>query len=312
MKPAYAKLLTLIILTMIAAALAASGQTQQPKFLIINGLKEDAGYVLQSDSLEKLMNQPGGISDRDVQSMKATKERAEKALQKIKQLLDANTPESEPVALGEYKTTLGELSEQILAMHRDASVVVLMSELYQTGMGASAWLEDLGAGKKLAGDSLDAVVFQGKRLQKAVSEAQKLGFPENYKQTLRGQEYTLAQLKEMADYVTIAGDERQKALAAERAAKDAPFLKVLTGDRLRIFKEEFARLGGEWLCMGPGGAALTTPEQMKNAPVWYTYGNNRGLVDTWHITGFRFQGDRLVGRVSKSGYGLKPPSSSFR
>ena len=119
-------------------------------------------------------------------------------------------------------------------------------------------------------------------------------------------------MKELADYIATAADDRAKAIAAERAAKDAPFLKVLTGDKARIFKEEFGGMGGEWLCIGSGGGALTTPEQMKGATVWYTYGNNRGLIDTWHITGFRFQGDQLVGRISKNGYGLKPPAASFK
>jgi len=105
---------------------------------------------------------------------------------------------------------------------------------------------------------------------------------------------------------------QKEAIVAARNAKDTPFLKVLSGDKARIFKEEFGGLGGEWLCMGSGGNALTTPEQMKIATVWYTYGNNRGIVDTWHITGFKFQGDKLVGNFSKSGYGLKPPASAFR
>lgn len=312
MKRISTKILGLIILTILAAGFGVSAQTQQPKFLVINSLKEDANYVLQSDSLEELLNKPGGISNYDIESMKSTKEHAQKALQKIKQLLDANTPESETIALANSETTLGELSERILAVHRDASMVVLMSELYQAGMGASAWLEDLGSGKKLPGDSLSAIVIQGKRLQKAVAEAQKLGFPEEYKQDLRGQSYTLPQMKEMADYVAIAGDERQKALAAERAAKDTPFLNVLTGDKARIFKQEFGGMGGEWLCLGPGGVGLTSPEAMKNASVWFTYGNNRGIIDTWHITGFRFQGDKLVGRVSRNGYGLKPLAGNFR
>ena len=62
-------------------------------------------------------------------------------------------------------------------------------------------------------------------------------------------------MKELADYSTTAADERAKA---------APFLKVLAGDKSKIFKEEF------------GGT-----------------------------------GDELVGRISKNGYGLKPPASSF-
>lgn len=308
----YGKLLSAIMLTILTAFSIADAQTQPPKFLLINSLKEDANYVVQTDSLEDMMNKPGGISDRDVQSMKATKERAQNALQKIKQLLEAKTPETEPIKLEKYETTLGELSEQILQIHRDASTVVLMSELYQAGMGASAWLEDLSGGKKLNQEQAETALFQGRRLQKAVVEAQKLGFPEAYNQELRGQSYTLPQMKELADYITTAADERAKAIAAERAAKDAPFLKVLTGDKARIFKEEFGGMGGEWLCIGSGGGALTTPEQMKGATVWYTYGNNRGLIDTWHITGFRFQGDKLVGRISKNGYGLKPPASSFK
>lgn len=306
------KIISLIMTTILTLSIGAAAQTKPPKFLLINSLKEDANYVLDTDSLEELMNKPGGISDRDVQSMKATKERAEKALQKIKQLFDEQTPESEPIKLANVETTLGELSERILAINRDASMVVLMSELYQAGMGASAWLEDLSGGKKLNSEQADTALFQGKRLMKAVTEAQKLGFPESYNQELRGQGYNLEQMKELAQYITTAADERAKAIAAERAAKDAPFLKVLTGDKLRIFKQEFAGMGGEWLCLGPGGVSLNTPEQMKNASVWFTYGNNRGLIDTWHITGFRFSGDKLSGRVSRNGYGLKPSAANFR
>lgn len=311
MKKTYLNTLSAIILTVLALTLSAAAQTP-PKFLLINSLKEDAGYVIQTDSLDEMMNKPGGISHYDIQGMKSTKERAENALQKIKQLLDQKTPETEPIQIGEVQTTLGELSEKILSVHRDASMVVLMNELYQAGMGASAWLEDLSLGKKINSEQAGAALSQSKRLQKAVGDAQKLGFPEAYKQELRGQSYTLPQMKEMADYINTAADARAKAIAAERAAKDEPFLKVLSGDKARIFKQEFGGMGGEWLCLGPGGNALTTPEQMKNATVWFTYGNNRGLVDTWHITGFRFQGDRLVGRISRNGFGLKPPAGAFR
>lgn len=318
MRKTFGTILSAIILTVLATgltlvtSLTAFGQTQPPKFLLINTLKEDANYVVQSETLEELMNKPGGISSRDVEGMKETKRRAENALQKIKQLMDAKTPETEVIKLDKFETTLGELSEQILQINRDASMVVLMSELYQAGMGASAWLEDLAGGKKLNQEQAETALFQGKRLMKAVGEAQKLGFPEAYNQELRGQSYTLPQMKELAAYITTAADERAKALAAEKAAKDTPFLNVLIGDKARIFKQEFGGMGGEWLCLGTGGNSLNTPEQMKGATVWFTYGNNRGLIDTWHITGYRFQGDKLVGRISRNGYGLKPPASAFR
>lgn len=170
----YGKLFSAIILTILTAFSFADAQTQPPKFLLINSLKEDANYVVQTESLEDMMNKPGGISDYDVQGMKASKKRAENALQKIKQLMDAKTPDTEPIKLEKYETTLGELSEQILQIHRDASMVVLMSEIVQAGMGASAWLEDLSTGKKLDQTQAEVALFQGKRLQKAVVEAQKI------------------------------------------------------------------------------------------------------------------------------------------
>lgn len=303
---------TVFLLITAMMSIVAGQAPQQPKFLIMNTLKEDAGYVLQEKTLDQLMQQPGGIGDYDIRSMAATKERAEKALQKIKQLIDGGTPETETIEIAGNKMTLGELTEKIFALHRDAAKVGVMSEIYQAGIGASAWLEDLNSEKKLQMDDVDVILIQGKRLQKVVGEANKLGFPADYTQKLRGQDYTLPQLKEMADYVTTAGGQIQKALLAELAAKDAPFLNVLTGDKLRIFKQEFANLKGQWECYGSGGRLLTTPEAMKSAAVWYTYGNSRGIIDTWHITGYRFSGDRLVGTISRSGYGLRPAAANFK
>lgn len=174
MKTIYSKILSAIILTILVVCINASAQIQPPKFLIINGMKEDANYVLDTKSLAEMQNQPGGISEYNIRGMEATKGRAEKVLQKIKQLLDAGTPESEMLELAAGKMTLGLLSEKIFAVHRDASMVVLMSELYQAGMGASAWLEPLSSGKKLDSGDISAITFMGERLQTAVKEAQKL------------------------------------------------------------------------------------------------------------------------------------------
>ncbi len=300
------------IFTVLLAAANGIAQVQQPKFLIINSLKEDANYALDSKSFEALMTQPGGIGGRDVQSMSATKERAEKALAKIKQLTDGGTPETEPIQLTGGSKTLGELQESLFAIHRDASKVGVLNDISQAGMGGSAWLEDLNSGKKLDMGEVEVIIMRGNHLQKAVTEAQKLGFPDTWTMNLRGQDYTLPQLKELADYLKTAGGQIQKQLLAELAAKDAPFLAVLTADKLRIFKEEFANLKGMWLCLGPGGSELTTPAAMKSAGTWFTYGNSRGVVDTWHVTGYRFAGDKLTGRISRSGFGLKPPASAFR
>lgn len=285
---------------------------QQPKFLVVKTIAENANYVEDSKTLDQLMNQPGGIGHYDVQGMKANKERAENALKSIKQLRDSGTPGTEPIELKTGSKTLDQVEEMVLARHLDAAKVTAMSEIYQAGMGAVAWVGDIAAGKKFDDGAISTMQFRGPALQKIVVEANRLGFPDNFTTALNGQNYTLAQLKEMADYVTEAGNQLRKAWLAERAAKDAPFLKVLTGDKLRIFKQEFANLNGEWLCMGPGGVALTTPEQMKNAASWYTYGNSRGIIDTWHITGYKFAGDKLTGRSSRNGVGLKPSAGNYR
>lgn len=315
MKKINLQLLCAMIFTISIMCAGASGQdAKQPKFLIVNGLKEDMNYILSGKSPHDLLygDQPGGISDYDVRSMQATQERAAKGLQKVKQLMDLGTAETEPIQLKDGTKTLGEISQTLLDYHREASMITLMGELGQAAMGTKTWVEDLSTKGKLDRDSLEVAVIQSKRLQKAVAEAKKLGFPADYRLNLYGQEYSLPELKEMAIYVETASSAQREAIEAARAAKDAPFLKALTGDKLRIFKEEFGGMNGEWLCIGSGGSALTTPETLKGATVWFTYGNSRGLVDTWHITGWRFQGDKLVGTVSKSGLGLKPPAAAFR
>ncbi|MFT3745780.1 MAG: hypothetical protein QM785_16000 [Pyrinomonadaceae bacterium] len=304
---------TTVFFAVLAFAFATAAQVpQQPKFLVIKTIAENADYVEDSKTFDELLNQPGGIGHYDLQGMKANKDRAENALKSIKQLRDSGSPDTELIQLKSGSKTLAEVETMVLARHMDASKVTAMSELFQAGMGANAWVSDIAAGKKFDDGDISVMQFRGPALQKAVVEMYRLGFGEDFSTELNGQKLTLPQLREMADYVTEAGNALRKAWLAERAAKDAPYLKVLTGDRLRIFKQEFANLNGEWLCMGAGGVALTTPEQMKNAAAWYTYGNSRGLIDTYHVTGYKFSGDRLTGRTSRNGIGLKPSAAAYR
>lgn len=310
------KFWNLFILIILTSGLGVLGQMpQQPKFLVINGLKEDAGYVFQEKSFEELLRQPGGIGDYDIKSMAATKSRAEKALQKIKQLIDGGTPETESIEIAGEKMTIGELSERVFEIHRDASKVVVLNQLTQHGVGSKTYVEIIASGKTKRdafGDPLDGAKIYSDGLLKAVAEAQTLGFPEDYKINITGQDFTIAELREMAIYVSNATKQLKAEQLAALAAKDAPFLQVLTGDKARIFKSEFGGMDGQWECFGSGGTVLSTPAAMKGATVWFTYGNNRGIIDTLHITGYRFQGDKLVGRISRSGFGLKPSAGNFR
>lgn len=315
MKNINKSILSAVLFTILTMVISAAAQTPKPpKFLLINGLKEDANWVLQADNPDDILN--GKIVSFRYESVDADKKRAESVLKKIKDLMDSGTSESENIELASGPMTLGALSEKVLALHKGQTKVMLTKEFFQAGTGTKAFVDDISSGKMVDsdayGDPLAAAKHHSERLLKAVTEAQKLDFPEDFDVEIYGQKYTIPQLKEMAVYVLTNSKIQKEAIVAARNAKDVPFLKVLTGDKARIFKEEFGGLGGEWLCMGGGGNGLTTPEQMKSASAWFTYGNTRGIVDTWHITGYHFSGDKLVRTSSKSGYGLKPPASAFR
>ncbi|MBI3813322.1 MAG: hypothetical protein HY279_02500 [Nitrospinae bacterium] len=84
-------------------------------------------------------------------------------------------------------------------------------------------------------------------------------------------------------------------------AKQSPFLKVLSGDKKRIFLERGMGLGGE-IIYGHGGKELII-----------TAGHDRNrLIPAWSVGGWRFKGDKLVGTVDKSGTGESIPASAFK
>lgn len=95
-------------------------------------------------------------------------------------------------------------------------------------------------------------------------------------------------------------------------AKQASFLKVMTGDKKRIFLERGMGLGGE-IIYGHGGKELIKPEDYKNSDIWITAGHDRNRpIPTWSVGGWRFKGDKLVGTVDKSGSGESIPASAFK
>ena len=287
------------------------GMPKPPKIVLINGLKEDANYVIKAKNPADVLKQ-ASIDDYDYKSIDAVQQRAAHGLQKIKQLLDGGTLEAEEITISDSKTTIGDLMQTLLDIDRNAIFIGMIGKLEQTGLRTKIWVEDVGTKGKLSLDQLEVASDDGAKLEKLVGEAQKIGFPDDYKINLSKNDYSLIDLKEMGHYVSTAGGQLKKDIEAQRAAKDAPFLKALTGDKLRVFKEEFGGQAGMWAAYGSGGKSLTTPEALASATVWYTYGNSSGIIDTYHVTGWRFQGDKLVGRTSRSGLGLKPSAAAYR
>src|SRR5687767_7972398 len=167
-----------VLLTIFITITGASAQTKQPKFLLINSVKEDVNYVFQSDDPADILS--GKVISFRFETVEEDKKRAESALQKVKQLIDDGMPESESIDLASGKTTIGELSEKLLSRHRDMSKVLLAKEFFQAGTGTKAFVDDIASGKltdsTAYGDPLAAAKIHSERLLKAVTEAQKLGF----------------------------------------------------------------------------------------------------------------------------------------
>jgi uncharacterized lipoprotein YehR (DUF1307 family) len=294
-----------------SAVMAQDSLPKQPKFLVIQGIQEDANYVMKAKNPDDVLKQDS-IEDYDYKSIDAVQGRAAKCLQKIKQLFDSGTPPTEEITIETGNTTLGALSETMLDIDHKAIYIGVIDKLEQSAMRAKNWVEDVGQKGKLTYVQLDTAAADGDKLEKAVVAAQKFGFPADYKIHFWKNSYTLPELKEMGHYVSTAGGQLKKAIDAQRAAKDAPFLKLLKGDKLRIFQEEFAGQSGMFEALTSGGKELTTPEAMNAATVWYTWGNSNGFITTWHVTGWKFDGDKLVGNTSRGGFGVKPSAAAFR
>ena len=153
---------------------------KQPKVLVVNSLKEDAGYVSQGKNPADVLKQ-AEIEDYDYKSIEAVRERAENALQKLKQLFEAGTPLTEEIQLATGKLTLGELAEMMLDAYRNATYVGMINKLEQTAMRTKIWVEDVGTKGKLNYDQLEQAALEGEKLGKLVTEAQRIGFPDQFK-----------------------------------------------------------------------------------------------------------------------------------
>src|SRR3989442_8253289 len=100
-----------LAICLVASGVAATAQDdmpKQPKFLVVKGIQEDANYVLQAKNPDEVLQQEK-IDDYDYKSIDAVQERAANCLQKIKQLFDGGTLETEEIEVVTGKTTVGEL-----------------------------------------------------------------------------------------------------------------------------------------------------------------------------------------------------------
>ena len=164
MKP-YAFLFMIGLMMSATAAPAQEPMPKPPKFMVVKGLQQDANYVLQSKDPDKVLRQEQ-IDDYDYQTIAAVQERAANCLQKIKQLFDAGTPDSEAIDVVTGKTTLAELSEKMLDVNRKAIYIGMINTLEQSAMRTKNWVEDVGQKGKLRYDQLSVAAAEGENLEK--------------------------------------------------------------------------------------------------------------------------------------------------
>lgn len=186
----------------------------------------------------------------------------------------------------------------------------IVGDLAQRYSYAMIWLKESKNGEL---DSAAQGVSEAKKLQQTIGKVQKQNVPDDFLIPGSGEipAATIGEIKaKLASYLKEADSSMENAVAIDNA-KWEPYTKFLTGERLKYFNETY-RIGTN--VYGRGGKYLDTPEEFDAATVMCTRTSGRsGLLETWKVTCYSFQGDKQVGspRV-KSGYGNSAPTSAFR
>jgi hypothetical protein len=124
----------------------------------------------------------------------------------------------------------------------------------------------------------------------------------------KGKSYTIVQVNALLPSLRASQQQVQAAAEAEYEARWRPFLRVLKGDRLALFKKY--EVG---ILHGVGGRTLRTPEDFLRTPVMFKLTvDESGAVNRWNMTIYRFRGDSIVATQTKSGWGSDAPASAYR
>ncbi|MCA1621731.1 MAG: hypothetical protein LC795_21155 [Acidobacteria bacterium] len=120
--------------------------------------------------------------------------------------------------------------------------------------------------------------------------------------------YTIADINALVPSFRSSQKEVEAKVNADYEAKWRPFLSVLRGDRLMLFKKY--EVG---ILQGAGGRTLRTPADFQSTPMMAKFTiDESGVVNRWNMTIWRLRGDRIVATQTRSGWGNEPPSAAFR
>jgi hypothetical protein len=185
----------------------------------------------------------------------------------------------------------------------------LVDDLFQDYMKAMMWLDKAKNGE--LDDAKTGLMFV-RGLQNTIVRVQQKSVPDTFLIPGSGEirAATIGEIKtRISVYLRQADSSMENAVAIDNA-KWEPYTKFLSGERLKYFNETY-RIGTN--VYGRGGKYLDKPEEFDAAAVMCTMTNGReGILDTWKVTCYSFQGDKRVGGARvKSGYGTSAPNSAF-
>ncbi|MCX5797570.1 MAG: hypothetical protein NTY77_18935 [Elusimicrobia bacterium] len=176
-----------------------------------------------------------------------------------------------------------------------------------------SWREDIRKDPSAYNRAGEVMRVDVRDCNKSVDDALAAGIPAETPILCGEKEIPLGEVKVKAcEVLAKAAKREQKKGDAARDAKLAPFLAVLSDDKLAVFTKWQCTLPVN--CFGPGGVEMTTPEQFVKADAWFMWGVNRdALGPRWSLSGYRFRGMKRDGDLfRRGGKGDEPPSSAFR
>jgi hypothetical protein len=205
-------------------------------------------------------------------------------------------------------------TKKTLAEARDfcASGFRRVSEKYVAGRLAyfETWVENI----KKQGDQRTAArvaLDDAKKCRAEVDAALAAGVPADAPIKLKAETIQLGAAKaKVCDAVAGSGQGVIDTENAKLEAKQAPYRKALTGDKLNLI----LNLWGDSF-YGVGGAPLDTPDKLAAASAWFgllTWEGEDGKTH-WTVRKYAFKGDKAIGNATeRSGCCDSPPSGAYR
>ena len=187
----------------------------------------------------------------------------------------------------------------------------LIKDVGQNFITAKPQIDQMaGKGVNEAGYDANFATMFVKGLEESVTKAVAAGVPDSTIITsYKKKTYSLGDVRAETSRIVSARSTAVDKFAAAEEAKWRPFKSVLKGDRLA----HFDRYKDSYEFRGVGGRILRTPADFRTTPIMAVLSvDDNGVVNRWSVTIWRFAGDKLVGKQTKTGWGSSAPSSAYR